>query len=80
MAQVKVSGRFYPEALPYVQNGRVKRGDYCRACGKKLTDAESKARGFGHTCYAKIPVLVVLEIQASGTTTRALDGDNVAQK
>ncbi len=80
MAQLKVTGLFYPEALPKVRYGKKKRDGYCKNCGKKLTDKESLARGFGHECFSKIPVAVILAIPAGGTTTRALDGDNVAQK
>jgi hypothetical protein len=73
MAHVKVSGLFYPEALPKVRNGKKKRDGYCKNCGKKLTDKESLARGFGHDCFSKIPVLVVLAIPAGGTTLLAPD-------
>ena len=27
---------------------------YCKRCGRRLKDAESKARGFGPTCFARI--------------------------
>lgn len=73
MAKVKVSGLFYLEALPKVRNGKKKRDGYCKNCGKKLTDKESLARGFGHDCFSKIPVLVILEIPAGGTTLLAPD-------
>lgn len=65
MAQVKVSYKFNPSPYPYImRNGRPKRGNYCRECGKPLKDAESIARGYGPECWKSIPVLIVLDVQA----------------
>lgn len=65
MAQVKVSYKFNPSPYPYImKNGRPKRGNYCRECGRPLKDAESIARGYGPECWLSIPVILVLDVQA----------------
>ena len=32
----------------------MKEVSYCKRCGRRLKDAESKARGYGPTCFARI--------------------------
>lgn len=64
MAQIKVGYRFNPSPYPFIKNGRMKRGNFCRECGKPLKDAESITRGYGPECWKSIPVILVLDIQA----------------
>ena len=65
MGKVKISYKFNPDPYPFIAgNGRVKRGNYCHACGRPLKDAESIARGYGSECWKSIPVILVLDIQA----------------
>lgn len=33
---------------------QIKEVTYCKRCGRRLRDAESKARGFGPTCFIKV--------------------------
>jgi len=38
------------------------RGNYCKACGSPLKDPISIKRGYGRSCWEKIPVIIVLDI------------------
>lgn len=61
--QIKIKSEFYPSNYPFITaNGKVKRGNYCRACGSPLKDELSIARGYGRRCFKDIPVKIILEI------------------
>ena len=80
MAEIKIRTEFHPDTYYFMaRNGRVKRGNYCRACGSPLTDPESIKRGYGRRCWLDIPVKIVLEIPAGGRTPRASDDGNVSE-
>jgi hypothetical protein len=66
MAQVKIRWHVLSAGFEYPdKHGRPRRGNVCKKCGSPLKDEKSKKRGFGHKCFSKIPVVIVLEIPSS---------------
>lgn len=64
-SKIKIRYEFNPDTHYFIMaNGRVKRGNYCRACGSPLTDAISIKRGYGRKCWNNVPVKIILEIPA----------------
>ncbi len=83
MAQIKIRYEFNPNTYHFITgNGKVKRGNYCRACGSPLRDPVSIRRGYGRHCWNDVPVKIILEIPAGSPTKHALDAApaNVSEK
>ena len=59
---IKISYQF---SLPYKAKCRSKKPpkqDRCKLCGAILTDPKSLKVGYGHKCFNKIPLIIVLDI------------------
>lgn len=75
MSQIKVSSRFPEYISPaYFRKKKMRGGvsggtQYCKACGKPLSDEISRRRGYGKTCWKERTVIIVLDIQAEESTT-----------
>jgi len=81
MAEIKIRTKFHPDTYYFTaRNGRVKRGNYCRSCGSRLTDPESIKRGYGRRCWHDIPVIIILEIPSDGLTQDVPDPETGAAK
>lgn len=62
MSELKITfKKVDPDNYHMVKNKKVQRG-YCRACGSRLTDPVSIARGYGRNCWKEVPTMVVLEV------------------
>jgi len=80
MAQLKITYEFNPDTYYFITgNGKVKRGNYCRACGAPLRDPVSIKRGYGRRCWKDIPVKIVLDIPAGCPTMREPDSSEAGQ-
>lgn len=45
---------------------RAKEFASCRRCGRSLSDPESKIRGYGPTCFSKVPAMVTKMLEEAG--------------
>lgn len=80
MAQLKITYEFHPDTYFFITgNGKVKRGNYCRACGAPLRDPVSIKRGYGRRCWNEVPVKIILDIPAGSPTPRAVDDGQAAE-
>jgi TATA-box binding protein (TBP) (component of TFIID and TFIIIB) len=68
MGKVKISFQHDPDRFHGVKFRLKKKKDatkvYCKGCGSVLTDALSIKRGYGRECFAAVPLVIVLDIQA----------------
>lgn len=49
-----------------MRRGRLLHIRNCKKCGRKLTDALRRSRGYGPVCFGKMPSLVMAELEAAG--------------
>lgn len=38
----------------------------CKRCNRKLSDPESRSRGYGITCWGKVPAVVMRALEEAG--------------
>jgi hypothetical protein len=45
---------------------RGKEFQTCKRCGRSLSDPDSRVRGYGPTCFGKVPAAVFAQLEEAG--------------
>lgn len=45
---------------------RAKEFQSCKRCGRTLSDPDSRVRGYGPTCFGKVPAMMFRQLEEAG--------------